>query len=199
MARYESLADISDYPLCWPENKPRCAQRLKTTPFRVSPAQTEREIAAEFRAMGIGQWVISQSPAYRRGQRLEDPGVAVWWGRPDLCVLACDQWTDSHQNLRAIGLTLAALRACDRYGAYTVEQALEGARLALPPPASDEIDWPAILEVERGWPLLAIEIIYRGKIEKAHPDRHPVDEREHWTALSAQLNAAWSACKADRA
>ncbi len=37
-----------------------------------------------------------------------------------------------------IYLTLDAMRALERWGAYTMEQAVEGAKLALPPPEGME-------------------------------------------------------------
>jgi hypothetical protein len=61
-----------------------------------------------------------------------------------------------------------------------------------PPPAEDAIDWPAILGVERDWPLAAIEAVWKTKVEKAHPDRGGDP------AVMASINAAMDAARKDR-
>ncbi len=86
----------------------------------------------------------------RNNQRIfaGDPGVAVWWAdRKDaLRVLACDKFTTQAFNLHAIVLTLTAMRGLERWGAYTIEQAIEGARLALPSPEVETLDWRLIFK-----------------------------------------------------
>lgn len=58
----------------------------------------------------------------------EDPGVAVYFeykGRP-MC-FACDQYRKTRENIRAISLTIAAIRAIERYGSSDMmERAFRG-------------------------------------------------------------------------
>ena len=82
-----------------------------------------------------------------------DPGVALWWVHESAHdnvapIFGCLHATNTHAraNAHAIALTLEAMRALERWGAYTAEEASEGARIALPPPADmAAIDWRAVL------------------------------------------------------
>jgi hypothetical protein len=128
-----NLERVLENRLTWPESKSRAAHRTKS-PFRSREVATEqREIEYELERWRIRQFIIS-----RNHQRIYagDPGAAVWWldRKRQLRVLACDKWTTLGENLHAIRLTLEAMRALERWGAYTAEQAAEGARPALPPP-----------------------------------------------------------------
>ncbi|MBF6560524.1 MAG: hypothetical protein IVW56_09555 [Candidatus Binataceae bacterium] len=195
MPEYRSLDQVSEFPLCWPQGKLRAASRQRS-PFRTSMAKAHQEIAEEMHRWRARGHVISMAPAYRQGRI--DPGVALWWAMPrrnqptDLRVLACDSYDDRPDNLHAIALTLTGLRAFERYGTYTREQAIEGARPMLPPPASDELPWWTILGVEQSWPLAAIEAVWRTKLEKAHPDRGG-DPAE-----AGRLNAAMDQARKER-
>ena len=196
-----SLDQVTVYPLCWPDNKPRAAERVNSY-FKTGMAKAQREIEEEMRRWGAERHVISMAPAYRRGP--VDPGVALWWethrvrrivdgrftvvGGGELRVLACDNYPAPEANLHAIALTLEGLRAFERYGTYTREQAIEGARLALPPPTAAGPSWWDILGVERNWPLPAIEAVWKTKVEKAHPDRG--GSTEEMTALNEAISAA---------
>lgn len=103
------------------------------------------------RRWGAKGFVLSMAPAFRR--TLTDPAVALWWNMrpkdglgPQLRVLACDKYRLQEHNAYAIGLTLEALRMVERYGTYTLEQAVEGARLALPaPPGNVPLNWRKVL------------------------------------------------------
>jgi hypothetical protein len=146
-----TLDDVTEYPLCWPETKPRVAQRRASPFVKTTLAKSLREIEDEMRRYGARRYVVSMSPAYRRGP--SDPAVAVWFeiksrgaSVPSLRVIACDSYLRVEDNAHAVALTLQGLRTFERYGTYTQEQALEGARLALPPP-DDGLDWHAVLGV----------------------------------------------------
>ena len=183
-----SLDEVFESRLCWPDSKPRAAQRNASAFKSTEVAKEQRRIEGELSRWGIRHYIIS-----RNNQRLfaGDPAAAVWWNnrQKELRVLACDRYEKLADNMHAIFLTLGAMRALERWGAYTAEQAAEGARLALPPPETDAIDWPSILGVQRGWPLPAIEAVWKTRVEKAHPDRGGDP------ALMAQLNAAMDAAR----
>lgn len=187
------LGQVTESRLTWPDNKPRSAQRIGSPFKRTQVDREQREIENELGRWGVGRFIIS-----RNHHRIYagDPGAAVWWIDPkkrDMRVLACDKWQTLGDNMHAIALTLAAMRGLERWGAYTAEQAAEGARLALPPPDSERIDWPTILEVQRSWPLEAIKLAWERKAERAHPDRGGSAEE------MARINAAWDAAKRERA
>lgn len=135
--------------------------------------------------------------------RCSDPGIAVWWvqkGREQ--VIACDRWKDVTQNLRAIDMSLEALRGLDRWGASEmVERAFAGFA-ALPPGSSDtsytqppqpaKRSWREIfgLDVDKFSPLHDDDLLvlararHRDRIKLAHPDAGGSHE------LAAELNAA---------
>lgn len=192
--RITSLTQVTEYPLCWPPTKPR-ASRRESDPWKARMASAQAKIETEMRLVGARGWVVSMAPAYFKGPR--DPAVALWFNaKPkgpnlpaELRVLACDKYEKAEGNLHAIGLTLDRLRALERYGAYTVEQAMEGARIALPPPPGpDGPPWFDVLGVGREWPLEAIEALWRVKAEKAHPDRG--GSTDEMAALNAAMDAA---------
>jgi hypothetical protein len=139
-----ALDQVTEQRLCWPETKPRSAQRAKS-PFKNTSVDVEqREITHELEKWRVRQFIIS-----RNNQRIYagDPAAAVWWNdrKAELRVLACDKHIKLADNMHAIRLTLQAMRALERWGAYTAEQAAEGARLALPPPEGDRVDWKTVL------------------------------------------------------
>lgn len=71
---------------------------------------------------------------------------------PELRVLACDRYDAQWKNLRAIVKTLDAMRGIERWGAYSADQAAEGAKLALPPPeGAVQQPWRAILGDLPAW------------------------------------------------
>lgn len=192
-----ALDDITEFPLCWPPNKPRTGQRIASS-FKTSMAKAQEHIRWEMPRWRARGWVISMAPQHRQGA--VDPAVVLWWEHPiitdgkrtyDLRVIACDTYLRREDNLHAIGLTLERLRSLERYGTYSMEQAVEGARLALPAPPGQEpaVPWWEVLGVERKWPLAAIEAIWRSKAEKAHPDREG-GSVEQMAALNAAMDAA---------
>lgn len=150
------------------------------------------EIDAEMRRWDAIGYVVSCVPAYRRGST--DPGVALWWSMrrrsgADLRVLPCDQYRLAEANAHAIALTLDALRGCDRWGAYSREQAVEGARLALPgarntPPRP----WHEVLGVNETTPLIVCDAAYRALAK----------ERQADNAQMIELNLAIEAARRER-
>lgn len=143
-----SLDQVSEYPLCWPDNKPRVAQRIDSK-FKASLAKAHRLVEDEMGRWHVRGFVLSMAPAFKR--TTTDPAVALWFNMRtkagnELRVLACDTYRLQEHNAYAIGLTLGALRMVQRYGTYSLEQAAEGAKLALPaPPGSVRPHWRQIL------------------------------------------------------
>jgi hypothetical protein len=157
MTAITELAQVTESRLCWPDNKPRAAQR-RTSAFKDREAGRETRLIEE----EMFRWRVSGYIVSRNHQRIfaGDPGAALWWQQGGLRVLACDCYTRLADNLHAIYLTLDAMRALERWGAYTAEQAAEGARLALPPPEIER-PWFEVLGVADTTLLPVAEAVYR--------------------------------------
>jgi hypothetical protein len=100
----------------------------------------------------------------------EDPGVAVYFdldGEPQC--FPCDKWDRVQDNLRAIELTIRALRGLERWGAKEMVRAAFRGFQALPPPGGDR-PWWKVLGVRQEAPIDVIEAAYRLEARQAHPD-----------------------------
>ncbi len=186
---------IQAYPLQWPEGWPRTpAYRRRPSPFQVGLARARDDLLDQLRLLGAREVVVSTAiPTRRDGlpyagrvwRQGDDPGVAVYFargGRPT--VIAKDLYRTPEANLRAIGLVVEALRSIERHGgAELLDRAFTGFA-ALPAP--DEIDWRAELGLLPNEPLAveSIEMAYRVRAKRAHPDAGGSD------AAMARLNRA---------
>jgi len=174
------------YPLHWPDGWPRARWR-KSAPFKVPPQQAKREMMEELARLGASEVIVSTdqplnkdgSPSLNR--RWGDPGVAVYFKRKGRdVVLACDQYEQLHDNMRAIGKTAEAMRGIERWGASDMlDRAFRGFE-ALPAPEQ----WWQVLEISEQASADQIEAAYRAKARAAHPDTGGSD------AAMARLNAA---------
>lgn len=174
------------YPLRWPDSWPRARSR-SVAPFKVAPSQAKREMYDELTRLGARDIIVStDQPLNRDGtptlrRTWGDPGVAVYFsrkGRP--MVLACDKYSEPHDNMRAVGKTIEALRGIERWGASDMlDRAFTGFE-ALPAPEQ----WWQVLNVRPEASVEDIDAAWRAAMPAAHPDRGGTD------AAAASLNAA---------
>jgi len=86
-------------------------------------------------------------------------------------VIACDEWTTIKQNMRAIGLTVAALRGLDRWGCTDMVKRVFVGLKALPAPGETSgATWWDLLGIERTASELDIKAAFRQKAKQHHPD-----------------------------
>ena len=142
------LDQVTEARLTWPEHKPRTSSRARS-PFRNTSIDGEiRQIGWEMGRWGALDFILSRTSLRMHAA---DPGVALWWvtkkARHDLRVLACDKYPTQGENAHAIRLTLVAMRALERWGAYSADEAAEGTRLRLAPPEgmSGDVPWRTVL------------------------------------------------------
>lgn len=183
------MTEQQRFPLSWPAGWPRTSVR-RQAPFckrnRIEGGWTSNQrldigdglnrLNGELRRLGASQIVVSSNlrlnidGSINRSQASPgDVGVAVYFklrGGPR--VLACDRWTRIADNLAAIAGHIEAIRACDRYGVGTLEQAFAG-YAALP--ANTAHNWRAVFGLgDDVRDLARVDERYRELARTAHPD-----------------------------
>ncbi len=133
--------------------------------------------------MGARDIVISSNLSLRRdglpysGQaQPDDRGIAAYFTlKGEQQCIPCDRWDNIEQNLRAIALTVEALRGLDRWGAKEMVDAAFRGFKALPEsvivtPYTARA-WYDVLEVSQTASPEVIKAAYRQQMLKAHPDQ----------------------------
>jgi hypothetical protein len=185
------------YPLTWPAGWVRTppASRRRAAFCKVvtrnssTPGQTYKvnesltisdgmgRLHLELRRLGAQDVIVSSNlqtrgdglPYAKQGKMLEDPGVAVYFKLNSKArVLACDKWLSAAENMAAIAGHIFAIRAQDRYGVGTLDQAFAG-YAQLPPSA---VDWRIVLGLTQPRPTRDdIIAAHRALLQKHHPDK----------------------------
>ncbi len=148
----------SPLPLQWPDNQPRTpVPSRERTRFKVTLAEAVEDLLVELDRMGDVHSVVitSDLPTRQDGLPLsngtcDDPGVAVYFVHRGMeRVFACDRWDRPAANIRAIGLTLQALRSLERWAASgMVTRVFEGFAAL---PAGEMAPNPASIPQKRTW------------------------------------------------
>jgi hypothetical protein len=212
------MSEATRYPLAWPSGwirtKARRAamfsknpqrQTIDGTRFRLRASLTVGDglarLTGELRRLGARAIVISSNLrtnldgtiATKQAKVLEDPGVAVYFRLHDQPrVLACDRWTSAADNMAAIAAHISAIRAQDRYGVGTLDQAFAG-YAALPPVGGTQGgDWRAELGI--GPQELVSPNVVEARYRKLVHDRHPDHGGTHDAIV--RLNLARDAARA---
>ncbi|WP_392530201.1 J domain-containing protein [Nostoc sp. C117] len=146
------MTENTAYPLTWATIYPRTPQhKRQAARFEVGFSTARDDLLNELRLLGAKNSVISSNVPLRRDglpyasfREPDDPGVAVYFQIKDKSyALCCDRWLKVKDNLRAIGLHIAAMRGMERWGVGSVEQAFAGYQ-ALPPQASERKWWEVL-------------------------------------------------------
>lgn len=197
------------YPLAWPAGRPRTpAGQRRRTQFKtrregngwlksITVAVARERLSRELERLGARYTVLSTNMELRldgqpRSDRAEpsDPGVALYFrlGDKPHC-MPCDKWDTVGGNIAAIAGHIEALRAIERYGVQSLEEAFSGF-VALPEPGNRP--WRDVLECRnQAVTLDLVEAMYRRLARERHPDLGGSDE------MMAELNAAIESARAD--
>lgn len=188
------MADVQRYPLQWPVGWKRSATtaRVRARFGRahtwtntngqevyggrrdLSVADALARLEHELTLLGATNEAVSTNVRVRldglpRSGSPEpaDPGAAVYFtlkGKPSC--LACDRWTRVADNIAAIAAHVEAIRAVDRYGVGTMEQAFAGyAQLQAGPD-----DWRSVFGLGADATMDQVEQAFKVAARKAHPD-----------------------------
>ena len=138
--------------------------------------EVRRELADEIDRLGARRAVLSTNVRlrldglpYSNQAQPDDRGVAVFFelkGKP--VSLACDKWNRVEDNIWAIVKHIESLRAQDRWGVGSLEQAFRG-YMALPERTSGS-DWWEVLGVAVNASREQVKEAYRILVKKHHPD-----------------------------
>jgi hypothetical protein len=182
---------VRRYPLDWPVGEPRTPyHRREVGRFEVEFGRARDELLRELRLLGARDVVISSNiptradglPYANAPKRLDDPGVAVYWvtrrydsnARKDVTapfVMACDRYRTAVANIRAIGLSVEALRALERHGTKAIRDRAFSGFAALPAQAGAS-SWRTVLGLgDAQVSADDVERAYRRAAMTAHPDR----------------------------
>lgn len=201
------------YPLSWPAGWPRTKPHMrkaakfskkKSVSVGSSTFQRQEDLTVydavkrltdELRRLGAqaGTEVLSTNLITRldglprSDQRApEDPGAAIYFKlKNQPRVLACDRWTRVADNIAAIAAHIEAIRAQERYGVGSLEQAFAG-YVTLPEAAKD---WWVILGVSPNASKADVDAAFVRLARHAHPDK-PGGDNDYMARLSeARTNA----------
>lgn len=206
----------SPYPLQWPPGSKRTkpAER-KYSRFgsvgayskqAVSPYEAAKQIHTELERLGASHIVItSMLPTRHDGLPYadgradkDDTGVAVWCvyeGRER--VFACDRWMSPGENMRAIALSIEAMRGLDRWGMADATEKVFAGFAALPAGEQSgpvKRNWREVLgETFGAWPEGVLErdellVLAKSRHRKLIANHHP--DRGGDPAKAAELNIA---------
>jgi hypothetical protein len=201
---------IDATPLTWPISQRRTDPRKRVdSRFSVSLAESLHDLVAELERLGGAHIVVStNAPAkpnglpYADSREPDDPGAAVYFDRrvpigPNggyemrPFVIACDTYRKLRWNIRAIGMTVEALRTIQRHGASSMlEQAFTG--FAALPAHGREKPWWEVLGVDEKASEEAIRDAWTELAKIHHPDVGGDVGR------MAEINAAFTAAKLER-
>lgn len=172
------------YPLQWPVGRPRTPDhKKKYGQLNKMPGGRIRQLLLdELRKMHVDNFVISSNLAvrndglpYANQKKPDDTGVVLYFTRKGKDIaIACDAWYTIDANLRAIGMTIEAIRGMERWGteemvdrAFTGFAALPESTIVTPYTAKP---WFEVLEVSPNASPETIRAAYKSHLHKTHPD-----------------------------
>lgn len=206
------------YPLTWPERQARTLSSSRSDAmFKVGLGKSRDDLMRELHLLGAKDIVVSTNVPVRRdglplsdAREPNDPGVAIYFDRmvraPTAAapwkkiarpfVIACDHYRKVAWNLRAVGLTVEALRAIERHGSSALlEQAFTGFA-ALPAHTEADPPWWVVLGVDEHAGEAVVREAYLELAKLHHPDAGGNDarmsqiNRARDNALGARTNGA---------
>ncbi|WP_439946483.1 J domain-containing protein [Streptomyces sp. BBFR109] len=174
---------IDAFPLQWPAAWPRTSMPERHPSMVRDFNRNRDDVIRQLDLLGASSVVVSTNMQARldgtprSGQREpSDSGVAVYFNlNGEQQCIPCDKWDTVSQNLRAVALTIEALRGLDRWGAKEMVNAAFRGFKALPANAIvtpyKAQPWHEVLEVVPTASPEVIKAAYRQKMLKAHPDQ----------------------------
>lgn len=180
------------YPLQWPSTWPM-TDPAKREKGKFSSTLAGALVALEDEVRRLGGTGLILSSNYTLGvNNPSNPGVVAYFTYDKVAVaIPCDRWLKIEHNVKAIALTIEAMRGMERWGAKHMIKAMFTGFKALPGPAGKK-HWSEIIRLVPNASKESAHEIYRVLAKSAHPDAGGSD-----AAMSA-LNVAWSELKKEK-
>ena len=166
----------ASYPLEWPQGWPRAVSREHSR-FKTTLPAALSMLKKELGLLG-GKSLILSSNCTLGNEAPHDPGVVAYFELQGLkLAIPCDRWNAVRDNVKAIALTIEAMRGMERWGAKHMIMAMFSGFTALPQqtvrscwevlgmPAWDESKMPSLYEKES-----QIILAFRERAKLVHPD-----------------------------
>lgn len=192
---------IEAHPLYWPEGRPRTASwKRQRAKFRASFADSRDEALRQVKLLGGRLPILSTNvplrldglPRAAAGEPA-DPAAALYFTRDgEQLVFACDKWDRVGANIRAIALTIEALRGISRWGSGDMLRSAFRGFVALPETAGQQRHWTEVLGLSLGAGETEIVDAYRRLSKLRHPDS-PGGSHAAFVELTAARDVALKA------
>jgi len=164
---------VRAYPLQWPKSWPKtdAKKREPGQQFKQSLAAALNGLRLEVQRLGGKDLVLSSN--YSLGnEHPKEPGVVAYFdydGKP--VAIPCDRWARVEANVRAIALTIEAMRGMERWGAKHMITAMFSGFTALPSRTGPSC-WDVLGIKSEPMPTEQVVMAaYRTKAQTAHPDK----------------------------
>lgn len=178
---------IEAFPLWWPEGRPRTPFHRQEAhrQFKGTFAKYRDGLLRQVELLGGKSPILSTNIPlrndglpYATAREPEDSGVALYfkYKGKDMC-FAADRYKYARQNIHAISLTIAAIRAIERYGTSDMmERAFRG--FTAIPEATGE-PWRMVLGFSPTETVTtdAVDSKFRQLAHWAHPDKGGTSEQ----------------------
>ena len=159
----------SAYPLQWPPAWPKTeAIKRERGKFQSTLSSALNMLKDEVRLLG-GKNLVLSSNCTLGHEKPKDPGVVAYFHYDgNEVAVPCDRWQRVEHNVKAIALTIEAMRGMERWGAKHMIKAMFSGFKALP---SSEKNWWDVLQCRADSPPDIIRANYRRLAVDYHPDR----------------------------
>jgi len=197
------------FPLQWPPGWQRTPpDERRGARFFHGFSAALSSLREELRLLGAANIVITSDLPVRRdglpyaeGRRGTDPGIAVWFVHDGAeRVIACDRHHAIADNLRAIALSINAIRGLARWGASDmVSRAFQGFN-ALPPGQEERPNWRHVLGFSPHIPNAASAFQRKDILDQVRAQYHSLMRIAHTDAggnreRAVELNLAMEAAE----
>jgi hypothetical protein len=193
----------SGYPLMWPIGRPRIEEHARKWGAlnKMPSARVYQLLGDEIRKMKETTNVtLSTNLQLRRdglpyvGQKEPaDPGAVLYFTRKGVDIaIACDVWHKLDANVRAIGLTVEAIRGMERWGTEEmVDRAFTGFK-ALPETSAIVTPymrpWHEVLQVSPDADPEIIRAAWKRLVARYHPDNQATGDAVKFEEVQKAYN-----------